>query len=110
MKIQKECFLLKDGRGAVMRSPEDADAEKMLKYLHDTAQETDFLLRTPQDSGRYSAEKERELFAKLNTDERSAMVLCLVEDRIVGVCQISASDRVKTAHRAGIGIAVLKEF
>ena len=46
MKIQKECFLLKDGRGAVMRSPEDADAEKMLKYLHDTARETDFLLRT----------------------------------------------------------------
>ena len=35
---------------------------------------------------------------------------CLVEGRIVGVCQISASDRVKTAHRAGIGIAVLKEF
>ena len=30
MKIQKECFLLKDGRGAVMRSPEDADAEEML--------------------------------------------------------------------------------
>lgn len=110
MKIQKECFLLKDGRGAVMRSPEDADAEKMLKYLHDTARETDFLLRTPQESGRYSAEKERALFAKLNADERSAMVLCLVEDRIAGVCQISASDRVKTAHRAGIGIAVLKEF
>ncbi len=110
MKIGSERFLLKDGREAVMRSPEAADAEKMLKYLHDTAQETDFLLRTPQESGRYSAEKERELFVKMDTDARSAMVLCLVEGRIAGVCHISASDRVKTAHRAGIGIAVLKEF
>ena len=38
----------------------------------------------------------------MDTDGRSAMVLCLVEGRIAGVCHISASDRVKTAHRASI--------
>lgn len=38
------------------------------------------------------------------------MLVCLVEGKIAGSCQISWSDRIKIRHRASVAIALLSEF
>ena len=47
-------FELKDGRRAVIRSPRDEDIPGMLDYLLITAGETEFLMRYPEECGRYT--------------------------------------------------------
>ena len=38
-------YKLKDGRNALIRSPQDEDIQGMLEYLYISAGETDFILR-----------------------------------------------------------------
>ena len=38
------------------------------------------------------------------------MLICLVEGKIVGNCQITWSKGLKTRHRANVAIALLSEF
>ena len=43
-------FTLKDGRSAILRSPDSkADAADLVQYLYDTAADTPFVLRTPEE-------------------------------------------------------------
>ena len=54
MLIDEKIFQLKDGRSAVIRSPREEDIPGMLDYLRITAEETDFLLRYPEECGKYT--------------------------------------------------------
>ena len=54
MIIDEFEFVLKDGRKAVIRSPREEDIGGMLEYLRLSAGETDFLLRYPEECGRYT--------------------------------------------------------
>ena len=38
------------------------------------------------------------------------MILCAVDGKLVGTCQINRLTRQKNCHRASIGIALMKEF
>ena len=110
MKIHDISFTLKDGRQALIRSPQEADIPEMLDYLRVSAGETDFLLRYPEECGRYTPEGEKALFERMNAAENEAMLVCLVEGKIAGNCNIGWSNALKTRHRASIGIALLKEY
>lgn len=103
-------FKLKDGRKALIRNPKDEDIAETLEYLYITAGETDFLLRYPEECGKYTAEGEKALFDRVNKFDNEAMLLCLVEGKIAGNCQISWSNGIKTRHRATVAIALLKEY
>ncbi len=103
-------FTLKDGRKALIRSPREEDIQGMLNYLYQSAGETDFLLRYPEECGRYTAEGEKELFERINHSDTEAMLVCIVEGKIAGNCQISWNNRIKTRHRAGVAIALLKDY
>ena len=102
-------FKLKDGRNAVIRSPRDEDVQGMLEYLYISAGETDYLLRYPEECGKYTAEGEKALFDRVNNSDNEAMLVCLVEGKIAGNCQISWSNGIKTRHRAAVAIALLSE-
>ena len=103
-------FQLKDGRNALIRSPKAEDIKGMLEYLFISAGETDFILRYPEECSKYTPEGEKELFDRVNASDHEAMLVCLVEGKVAGNCQISWSKGIKTRHRASIAIALLSEF
>ena len=110
MLIPEFEFLLKDGRKALVRSPKEEDVPGMLDYLYVTAGETDFLLRYPEECGKYTAEGEKALFERINGSDNEAMLVCIVEGIIAGNCQITWNNRIKTRHRASVAIALIRDY
>ena len=110
MIIREFEFTLKDGRKALIRSPKEEDIQGMLDYLVQSAEETDFVLRYPEECSRYTAEGERELFDRINRSDTEAMLVCIVEGKVAGNCQITWNNRIKTRHRASVAIALLRDY
>lgn len=110
MKIEDFEFQLKDGRTALVRSPREEDIPGTLEYLYTTAGETEFLLRYPEECGKYTPQGEKAFFDRVNESANEAMLVCRVEEKVVGTCQISWSEGIKTRHRANVAIAILKDY
>jgi len=110
MIVQEIAYTLKDGRKALIRSPKDEDIQGMLDYLYVSAGETEFILRYPEECGKYTPEGEKALFDRINASENEAMLVCLVEGKVAGNCQIAWKTGIKTRHRAAVAIALLKEY
>ena len=110
MIIQEFEYILKDGRKALIRSPRDEDIPGMLDYLYISSGETEFILRYPEECSKYTEEGEKALFDRVNAADNEAMLVCLVEGKLAGNCQISWSKGLKTRHRASVAIALLQEF
>ena len=110
MTIQDVEFTLKDGRSALIRSPRDEDIPGMLDYLYISAGETEFILRYPEECGKYTPEGEKALFDRVNAAENETMLVCLVEGKVAGNSHIMWSQGIKTRHRANVAIALLKEY
>ena len=110
MIIQDVNFTLKDGRQAVLRSPREEDIPGMLDYLKISSGETDFIIRYPEECDCYTAEGEKALFERCNASMGEAMIVCIVDGKLAGNCQIQFKNKIKTRHRADVAIALLKEF
>jgi RimJ/RimL family protein N-acetyltransferase len=82
----------------------------MLDYLRVSAGETEFILRYPEECGKYTPEGEKALFDKVNAADNEAMLVCLVEGKVAGNCQVAWSKGIKTKHRAMVAIALLKDY
>ena len=110
MIIKDTAFTLKDGRKALLRSPKDEDIQGVLDYLYVSAGETEFILRYPEECGKYTYEGEKALFDRINASDNEAMLVCIVDGKVAGNCQIMWKTGLKTRHRASVAIALLKEF
>lgn len=110
MTIKDINFTLKDGRCAVIRNPKEEDVSGMLEYLRTAAGETDFLMNYPEECVKYTPDGEKALFERVNSADNETMLVCLVDGKIAGNCQITWQNRIKTGHRASIGIAVCKKY
>lgn len=103
-------IVLKNGQQAVLRSPSAEDAGEMLAYLEQSAAETNFILKYPEEC-QMPVEKEAALLESVNTSPDSVMILCSVDGHIAGNCSLSfRTRRMKTRHRAGVGIAILQKY
>ena len=103
-------YTMKDGRKALIRSPKEEDIQGMLDYLYQSACETEFILRYPEECGKYTPEAEKQLFDRINASDSEAMLVCLVDGRVAGNCQIMWKNSIKTRHRASVAIALLKNY
>ena len=103
-------FTLKDGRPAVLRGPAPEDAEQVLHMFRTMIGETDFLMAYPEEKQSLTVEAEAEILDKNNQSPDSLLLICEVEGVIVGDCDIRFNSRMKTGHRAQIGIGMLKEY
>ena len=103
-------FTMKDGRKALLCSPREEDIQGMLDYLYQSAGETEFILRYPEECGKYTYEGEKELFERLNASDCDAMIACIVDGKVAGNCHVTWRKSIKTGHRASVAIALLKEF
>ena len=110
MIINDIYFELKDGRKALLRSPKEEDVDGTLEYLRISAGETDFILRYPEECAKYTPESEKALFERKNASPNEAMIMCIVDGRVVGNCEISFRTNLKTKHRASVAIALISEF
>ena len=110
MIINEFPFTLKDGRKAVIRSPREEDIPAILDYLVVTAGETDFLTRYPEECREYTPEFEKTFIDRVNASDNEAMLLCMVEGKMAGNSRIEWNTGIKTRHRAGIGIALLRDY
>ena len=103
-------FTLKDGRRAVLRNPQEKDVPGLLEYLVKSAGESEFILRSPEECGKYTPESEAKWVENMNASENNAVLVCEVDGRIAGNCEISRHTQLKSRHRATVAIALLKEF
>ncbi len=110
MIINEIPFTLKDGRPAILRSPREEDIQSTINYLRQSAGETEFILRYPEECGKYTPELERTVFAQKNESPNDAMLLCLMDGRVIGNCEIHVHPSMKTRHRADVAITVLKDY
>ena len=110
MTIKPFNFKLKDGHTATLLSPRDQDINGVIEYLKISAAETEFILRYPEECDKYTYEAEKAIFDRMNASDDEAMFICLVDGKVAGNCGIHFSNKLKTRHRAGVAIALCKEF
>ena len=110
MIIDNVTFILKDGKKALLTCPEEKHVLSTLEFLHKTSNETEFILRYPEECDRFTAESEKELFYGTNASESDCMLICVIDERVVGICSIAFKTHIKTKHRATVGIVILKKF
>ena len=103
-------FTLKDGRSAILRSPDPkADAADLVQYLYDTAADTPFVLRTPAEI-RYTVEGEERFLQNVVDSPNDCMILCEVDGRIAGNCHLSFYPQIKRRHACTVAIALRKAY
>ena len=110
MIMEDKWFTLKDGRKALIRTPKEEDIEGLLNYLRVSAEETEFILRYPEECSKYTYEGEQKLIAQWRESENDLALVCLVDGEVAGNCQIRFFTNLKTRHRASIGIALMKKY
>lgn len=109
MRYETKRLRLKNGQEAVFRSPEAADAEKMLAHIAGCAQETDFLLREPEECTGTAEEEARQLEA-LRRSENELMILCEVAGEIAGICRITFGIFSRIRHRGTIVLSLRQKY
>lgn len=106
-----ECrFTLRDGREALLRSPEEDDAADMLAFLTRASGETEFLLKYPEEYDGFTLDQERKLLRDMNDAPNQAMLACLVDGKLAGNCMIAFMSNLKERHRARVAIGLLREY
>ncbi|MBQ2709932.1 MAG: GNAT family N-acetyltransferase [Clostridia bacterium] len=102
-------FTLKSGASAILRPPRESDAAEMLSVVNATTAETEFIIRYPEECDD-SVEKERLWLKNMLDSPLHMCIVAEVDGRIAGNCSLSFNRRIKTRHRATIGIVILREF
>lgn len=112
MKVEPREVILKDGRKCIIRNATGADAEGMLNYLKVSARDTEYILRTPEEADvDYTYESEVKILEDLLETSHSLMLVAEVDGVITGNCGLnSAGRKKKLCHRAGFGIAIMKQY
>ena len=108
MLFETKEFIGKNGTSYTMRSPAMADAERMLAYLKQTAEETSFGLSYPEELN-FTVQDEEAFIANYAEDAGSLMISVFCADDLIGNASLSCiMDRQKVRHRATFGMAILK--
>lgn len=109
MQFKEKEIVLKNGKTAVLRSPASADAKKMLDFLIASAGESDYTLCYPEE--RNIGEKtEAQILESVLSSPYDMMICCFIDGKLTAAAQISLFRTRKTAHRATLSLAVLKDF
>ena len=110
MQFTPKQITLKDGCIAILRSPDPvADAADLVQYLYDTAADTPFVLRTPEEI-RYTVEGEERFLQNVVDSPNDCMILCEVDGHIAGNCHLAFNTRIKTRHSCSVAIALRKAY
>lgn len=110
MRTEPARFLLPSGRECVLRNPTADDAEALLEYLRDTAAQTPFLLREP-DEADLSPEQEERLLEHFLEAPRQMMLAALVSGKLAGNSSMApVGNKRRVLHRCSLAIAIDQEY
>jgi len=109
MIFERKDIILKDGARAYLKSPDAENAEEMANYVIKTRGETDFLNRYPEELTT-TVDGERKWIEDSLKSPYKLVITCFVDGKIAGSADIRFFDGIKFRHRAGVGIAILKEY
>lgn len=109
MDYPQKTIRLRDGRTAVFRAPRPEDAAEMLDYLRRTTAQTPYLASYPEEIA-FTMEGEADYLRGCLTAPERLMIVCTVDGRIAGNCQLMRMGSKKTHHRAAVAIGLLQEF
>lgn len=101
--------ILKNGRTALFRSPKEEDARELVDFLKAVTAESPFLLRTLEECTMTEAQ-EAAWIQNARSSQNTAVIICEVDGKLAGTCEINFFTRVKLRHRAAIAISLRKEF
>lgn len=110
MIFEEKKFKLKDGREALFRSPCEEDAEGMLQFIIKASGETDYLMKYPEEFEDITLDEEKAFINNDYVSQNGLMIVCFIDGRIAGNCQLSFHSGIKDRHRASVAIALLKEY
>lgn len=110
MILQPIQIQLKDGRHAILRSPEVADAAGLLAYITQACGETEFLARFPEEWESMPLEREQAWVQNRCESPDVLAIICFVDGKLAGNCEIIFHTGMKTSHRATVAIAILQEY
>lgn len=109
MLINERTISLKDGRVGLLRTPEESDAEQMLKFIHVMYTETIYVLNYPEDIIP-NLEEEVSFIKSIRESPNKCMIAAFVGDELAGSAQINIHTKIKTKHRSDFGIGLLQKF
>ena len=110
MIFEDKTITLKNGVTAILKTPDITDAAKMLTYIKTACGETEFLAQYPEEWDGMSLENEEKWLKHGRDSQNTLIIACYIDGEIAGNCEINFRDRIKTAHRATVAIAILKEY
>lgn len=110
MHFEPHTVTLKDGRTAVLRAPRTEDAQGLLDYMNAACRETDFLLRSAEEAAAMTLEGEERWVQASADDPDCYMLICEVDGKLAGNCEIRFNHRTKTRHLASVGIGIRQEY
>lgn len=110
MNYEKKIFVLKNGKTALFRAPQETDGETMLSFIRRAVRETDYLLMTPAEADACTPESERAFLLEPLHSPNGLMIVAEVDGEIAGNCQIRFCSSEKNRHRAILMIGLLQDF
>lgn len=110
MIFEEKKITLKNGITAVLKTPEESDAEQLLNCVKIASGETDFLSRCTEDWEGFTVEDEEKWISDNRESKNNMIISCYIYDKVVGSCDITFFNDIKTSHRAGLGIAVMQKY
>ena len=110
MIFQPKEITLKNGKTAILKTPEISDAAKMLAYITKACGETEFLIRYPEEWEGVTVETEEKWVENCRESKNTLAISCFIDGEIAGNCEITFRGGIKTSHRAIIGIAILQKY
>ncbi|MEY8283843.1 GNAT family N-acetyltransferase [Lachnospiraceae bacterium 50-23] len=106
MYIEKSKIELKDKSMCILRNPQRKDASKIIQFLMETAKESDFLLRMPEEVNT-SLEYEVKRIEWMNESPEELVLLAEKDDKIIGILMTGKiGRREKVKHRCSLTVAV----
>jgi len=110
MKIRPIVIKDKLGREIVLRSAELSDADDLIRYLKETAGETPFLIREPDEITLTQEQEIHFIEAKLASD-RELLLVAAIDGRHIGNCSVMSIGSYKRyAHRCEVAIALYQKY
>lgn len=110
MVFQEKKVTLKNGITATLKTPQINDAQILLDNIKKASEETVFLSRCAEDWKDFTTEDEEKWISANRESENNLVIACYIDGKIVGNCDITFFNDTKVSHRAGIGIAILKDY
>lgn len=104
--FEAEVIKLKNGQEIELRPARVSEASLLLSALLDIFATSPYVLTTLETARHKTVADQEKLISNSNEDEHAALIVAVLNGRIVGLINMQGFKDVKRKHRAGFGMSV----